>query len=100
MALLCGHAGHLTAQNGIRPGQGTWPDVNYEDETNAKWKPMLHPDRLLSMARSYHCPACAGVYSRGAVTSLSADFNLNALKDTYDHGCFLARLDKYWRLMT
>jgi hypothetical protein len=25
--------------------------------------------------------------------SLSADFNLNVLKDTYDHKCYLARLD-------
>jgi hypothetical protein len=27
--------------------------------------------------------------------SLSAHFNLNALKDTYDHSCFLALLDEY-----
>jgi hypothetical protein len=32
--------------------------------------------------------------------SLSANFNLNALKDTYDESCFLARLDKTLHLMT
>jgi hypothetical protein len=26
---------------------------------------------------------------------VSADFNLNALKETYDRSCFLARLHKY-----
>jgi hypothetical protein len=34
------------------------------------------------------------------VKSLSADFNLNALNDTHDHSCFLARLGDYWHLMT
>ena len=32
--------------------------------------------------------------------SLSDDFNINALKDTYDYSCFLARLDEYRHLMT
>jgi hypothetical protein len=32
--------------------------------------------------------------------SLRADFNLNALKDTYDHSWFLARLDKDRCIMT
>jgi hypothetical protein len=32
--------------------------------------------------------------------SSSADFNLNALKDTYDYSCFLARLDEYRHSMT
>lgn len=45
---------------------GTWPDVNYQDKTHAKWKTMLHPDRLLSMIRSYHCPACAALYKDSA----------------------------------
>ena len=31
---------------------------------------------------------------------ISADFNLNALKDTYDYSCFLARSTKYQHLMT
>ena len=41
---------------------GTWGDVDYADETHAKWKPMLHPDRLLSMIRSYHCGECGELY--------------------------------------
>ena len=32
--------------------------------------------------------------------SLSDDFNLSALKDTYDYSCFRARSDEYRRLMT
>jgi hypothetical protein len=32
--------------------------------------------------------------------SLSADFNLNTIKDTYDHSCFLARLDEYRHVLT
>ena len=32
--------------------------------------------------------------------SLSADFNPNALKYTYDYSCFLARSTKYQHLMT
>jgi hypothetical protein len=32
--------------------------------------------------------------------SLSADFHINALKDTYEHSCFLARSNEYQRLMT
>jgi hypothetical protein len=32
--------------------------------------------------------------------SLSADFHLNTLKDTYEYSCFLARLDEYRHLMT
>jgi hypothetical protein len=32
--------------------------------------------------------------------SFNADFNLNALKDTHDYSCFLARLDEYRHLMT
>ena len=31
----------------------------------------------------------------GASASLRSDFNLNALKDTYDCSCSLARLDEY-----
>ena len=32
--------------------------------------------------------------------SISTDFNLNALKDTYDYSGFLARLDEYRHFMT
>ena len=32
--------------------------------------------------------------------SLSADFNPNALKDTYEYSCFLARSNEYQHLMT
>ena len=32
--------------------------------------------------------------------SLSDNFNLSALKDTYNYSCFLARLDEYRHLMT
>ena len=46
---------------------GTWADVNYQDETHAKWKTMLHPDRLLSMIRSYHCSDCAKSYRNAAM---------------------------------
>ena len=35
----------------------------------------------------------------GAIMSLSANFNLNALKDTYAYSCLLARLDKDLLLM-
>jgi hypothetical protein len=31
---------------------------------------------------------------------ISANFNLNALKDAYDYSCFLARLDEYRHVMT
>jgi hypothetical protein len=41
---------------------GTWSDVNYADHTNAAWQTMLHPDRVLSMIRSYHCGACEKLY--------------------------------------
>jgi hypothetical protein len=34
------------------------------------------------------------------VKSLSADFNLNAIKHTYDYSCFLELLDEYQHLMT
>jgi hypothetical protein len=36
-----------------------------------------------------------GVAWPSASMSLSDDFKLNALKDTYDDSCFLARLDEY-----
>jgi hypothetical protein len=46
---------------------GTWDDVDYADETHAKWKPMLHPDRLLSMIRSYHCGFCSRLVGKADV---------------------------------
>ena len=32
--------------------------------------------------------------------SLTADLNLNVIKDIRDHSCYLARLDEYWHFMT
>ena len=46
---------------------GTWADVNYTDETHAVWKPMLHPDRVLSMVRSYHCGECKSGFKSAAL---------------------------------
>jgi hypothetical protein len=49
------------------------------------------------------CDRTLGGLRRGqpwSFKSLSADFNPNALKDTYDHSCFLARSNKYRHLMT
>ena len=31
----------------------------------------------------------------GVIMSLRDNFNINALRDTYDYSCLLARLDKY-----
>ena len=37
---------------------GFWPDVVYDDKTNSEWKPTLHLERALAMARAWRCPAC------------------------------------------
>ncbi|MEA3365327.1 MAG: polysaccharide lyase family 8 super-sandwich domain-containing protein, partial [Candidatus Hydrogenedentes bacterium] len=32
---------------------GSWPDIDYEDDNRASWKPSRHMGRILSMARAY-----------------------------------------------
>jgi hypothetical protein len=36
-----------------------------------------------------------GIIGARAITSLSTDFNISALKDTYEYSCFPARLYEY-----
>ena len=55
---------------------GTWADVIYDDHTNAVWKTMLHPDRILSMIRSYHCISCGGNLYQDALTLVKIHLGL------------------------
>lgn len=35
---------------------GRWPDVDYQDESAARWKPRVHMERLLTMAGAWASP--------------------------------------------
>lgn len=45
----------LELARALKP-DGSWPDVDYADQTRGGWRPYLHLSRLTSMVRAYRMP--------------------------------------------
>lgn len=71
---------------GLGP-DGSWPDIDYRDQSRAIWKPSVHLDRLVVMATAYRSPksklrASPGLLA-GIQSSLSAWFRLGLRADNW-----------------
>lgn len=51
----CSSAAKLARSMGTN---GSWPDINYRDQSRTVWAPTAHWDRLTAMARGLRCAAC------------------------------------------
>ena len=35
---------------------GSWPDINYDDRSRGRWRPLSHLSRVVTLATAYHAP--------------------------------------------
>lgn len=68
-AAECANATHYA--DALDMSNGTWPDVNYSDYTNAQWQQAAHLRRTLAMARALSCASSGCSHVKGNSTLLA-----------------------------